>query len=75
MEFPPKPKTPYILGKEQDRRIFGKLAEFANLRLTAEQEKLISFLYTQLETDWRTPLEIYADELFKKVGTDEVHTT
>lgn len=65
MKFPPDPKTPYILDKEQDKRIFAKLEQFKDKKLTPKQEELIKFLYTQLEDDWRTPLEEFVDELLK----------
>ncbi len=67
MKFPPKPKTPYILDKEQDRRIFAKLAQFQKKEFSGEKEELIKLLYTQLEKDWRTPLEEFTDKLLKQV--------
>lgn len=66
MKFPPEPKTPYILDKEQDQRIFAKLEQFKNKKLASEQEELVKLLYTQLETDWRTPLEEFIDKLLKR---------
>jgi len=65
MKFPPEPKTPYVLDKEQDRRIFRKLSQFKKRKLSKEEEELIKFLYTQLETDWRTPLEEFIDKLLE----------
>ena len=65
MKYPPEPKTPYILGKEQDQRIFAKLEQFKDKKLTPEQEELVKFLYTQLETEWRTPLEEFIDKLLE----------
>lgn len=67
MKYPPESKTPYILDKEQDQRIFAKLEQFKDKKLTPEQEELVKFLYTQLETDWRTPLEEYIDKFLKEV--------
>lgn len=67
MKFPPKPKTPYILDKNQDLLIFAKLAQFQKKKLSREKEELVKFLYTQLEEDWRTPLEEFTDKLFKQV--------
>lgn len=66
MEFPPKPKTPYVLDKEKYRVIFDKLAKFKDKKLTAEDEEMIKFLYSQLETDWETPLEQFIDKLLNK---------
>jgi len=65
MKFPPKPKTPYKFNNDQDERIFGKLARFEDKKLSAENEKLVEFLYSQLEDDWRTPLEKFVDKLLK----------
>ncbi|MBI4086162.1 MAG: hypothetical protein HY433_02905 [Candidatus Liptonbacteria bacterium] len=65
MKFPPKPKTPYVLSKPQDRRIFRKLKKLSGKKLSREEEKLIKLLYSQLETDWRTPLEKFIDKLLK----------
>src|SRR3989344_4733749 len=53
--------------KEQDQHIFAKLEQFKNKKLIPEQEELIKLLYTQLETDWRTPLEEYIDKLLKEL--------
>ncbi len=65
MKFPPKPKTPYQFENEQDKRIFDKLARFEGEKLTKKDEELIKFLYSQLEDDWRTPLEEFIDKLLK----------
>jgi hypothetical protein len=64
MKIPPDPKTPYILDKEQDKRILEKLNKLAERDFS--DKKLLKFLYTQLETDWRTPLEEFIDELLEK---------
>ena len=65
MKFPPKPKTPYILDRAQDKRIFRKLEKFSKKRLDKNKESLIKFLYSQLEKDWQTPLEKFIDKLSK----------
>ncbi|HEY4524121.1 MAG TPA: hypothetical protein VJK04_04640 [Candidatus Paceibacterota bacterium] len=65
MKFPPKPKTPYVLPDLQYRRIFSKLQKLSKKKLTQEEEKLIKLFYSQLETDWRTPLERFIDKLLK----------
>jgi len=62
----PKPKTKYILDKSQDQRIFGKLKKLSRKRLSIEQQKLAKLLYSQLEDDWRTPLEEFVDRLIKE---------
>lgn len=65
MKFPPEPNTPYVLDKEQDQSIFAKLDKLKGSRLTEKQEELIKLLYSQLETDWRTPLEEFVDKLLE----------
>ena len=69
MKIPPDPLTPYILDKEQDQRIFAKLNQFQERELTNEQEELVKFLYSQLETNWRTPLEEFTDKLLGEIKT------
>ena len=66
MKFPPKPKTKYIFVNRQDRRIFSKLNKLSKKDLTKEEQKILKFLYSQLEDDWRTPLEKLIDKLFTK---------
>ena len=64
MKIPPDSKTPYVLDKEQDKRILEKLNKLAEKSFS--NEKLSKLLYSQLETDWRTPLEEFIDELLEK---------
>jgi len=66
MEFPPKPKTPYVLGKEQYKRIFDKLAKFEGKKLSEKDEELIKLLYSQLEANWGDPLEEFVDKLLEE---------
>ena len=63
MKIPPNPKTPYILDKDQDQRIMEKLNKLAENNFF--DKNLIKLLYSQLETDWRTPLELFIDDLLK----------
>ena len=64
MKIPPDPKTPYVLDKEQDQRILEKLNKLVEKGFS--DENLSKLLYSQLETDWRTPLEDFIDELLKQ---------
>jgi hypothetical protein len=66
MKFPPKPKSAYILSKAQDKRILRKLNKLVRKKSSKIDFKLLKFLYSQLETDWRTPLEKFVDGLLKK---------
>jgi len=63
---PPKPKTKYILDKAQDQRIFKKLGVLVRKSLSTNQRELVKLLYSQLEDDWRTPLEEFVDRLIKE---------
>jgi len=65
MKFPPKPKNTYVLTGLQDRRIFRKLQKLPKKKLFPKEEKLIALLYSQLENDWRTPLEKFIDKLLR----------
>lgn len=65
MKIPPKPKTPYILDNPQDRRILKKLAALAKSAKNPNEERLVRFLFSQLERNWRTPLERFIDKLLK----------
>lgn len=67
MEFPPKAKTKYVFDNEQDKRIFEKLAKFKDKKLTPKDEELVRFLYSQLEEDWRGPLEEFIDKLYNRL--------
>src|SRR3989344_5787061 len=63
MKFPPKRKSVYVFDNTQDKRIFKKLGKLSKRKLTKSEEKLVAFLYSQLERDWRTPLEKFVDKL------------
>ncbi|MEW5805399.1 MAG: hypothetical protein AB1721_01580 [Patescibacteria group bacterium] len=65
MKFPPKSKTKYIFDNAQDKRIFQKLMKFSKKKLNREQKDLIKMMFSQLEDDWRTPLEKFIDKLLK----------
>jgi len=69
MEFPPIPTTKYLLPDEQDKRIFDKLGKLVQCELSQQEEVLVKLLYSQLEDDWRSPLESFVDQLLvnKKV--------
>lgn len=68
MKFPPKPKTPYILDSAQDKRIFKKLATLAKGAKNPTEKRVVRFLYSQLERDWRTPLERFINKLLRYKG-------
>lgn len=42
-----------------------KLNMLSKIKFNKNDEKLIKLLYSQLETDWRTPLEKFIDQLLK----------
>ncbi len=59
-------KQKYILKTEQDYEILGKIKQLEKKKLSSDDKKLIAFLRTQLEQDWRTPMIKRLDELLKK---------
>ncbi len=65
MKFPPKRISRYIFDNGQDKRIFKKLMQLEQSSLDAREKKLIALLFSQLENDWRTPLEKFVDILLK----------
>ena len=65
MKFPPKQKNKYVFDNEQDRRIYNKLLYFKNKKLSKDETTLIKFLFSQLEKNWRDPLEKFIDKLLK----------
>ena len=65
MKFPPKPKTPYVLDTAQDKRLFRKLERLSKQTRGKGRERLVRLLYSQLERDWRTPLEKFINSLVK----------
>ncbi|MDO8482134.1 MAG: hypothetical protein Q7S75_03585 [bacterium] len=65
MKFPPKPKTAYVLDNAQDKRVFKKLATLSKRIANPTEERLVRFLYSQLESNWRTPLELFINKLLK----------
>ena len=63
MKIPPTPKTKYVFPEAQDRRIFAKLKMLGRRKLNRDQQVILKLLFTQLEDDWRTPLEKFVDKL------------
>lgn len=56
----------YVLSTDEDWEILGKIYQLEKKKLTAEDEKFITFLRTQLEHDWRAPIVQVLDGLIKK---------
>ena len=61
-----KEKKTYVLKTEQDYEILTKIKQLEKKKLSSEDIKLVAFLRTQLEEDWRTPLIRFLDTLLKK---------
>ena len=59
-------KNKYVLKTEQDYEILTKIKQLEKKKLSSEDKKLVAFLRTQLEEDWRTPLIRFLDALLKK---------
>jgi hypothetical protein len=67
MKLPPKPLTMYPLPTDQDRRIFQKLSLFQGKQMTPADQSLVELFYSQLEENWRDPLESTIDQMLKRL--------
>ncbi|OHA09858.1 MAG: hypothetical protein A3A44_02750 [Candidatus Sungbacteria bacterium RIFCSPLOWO2_01_FULL_60_25] len=65
MKIPPKPKTRYVFPEAQDRRIFAKLKLLGRRELNRDQQVILKLFFSQMEDDWRTPLEKFVDKLLR----------
>lgn len=61
-------KKKYILAKKEDFIILDKIYQLEAKKLSAEDKKLVKFIRTQLERDWRSPIIDFLDRLLKKYG-------
>jgi hypothetical protein len=66
MKVRPEDKKKYLLLKDQDYEILEKIYKLEKKELSFEDKKMVKFLRTQLERDWRTPLVKFLDQLLKK---------
>ncbi|MEW5956069.1 MAG: hypothetical protein AB1626_06075 [Candidatus Micrarchaeota archaeon] len=55
-----------MLKTAQDERILEKIKNLEKRRLTAFEKKVVALCKSQLEDDWRAPLENFVDGLLKK---------
>jgi len=56
----------YVLKTKQDKRILEKIKELEKKRLTASEKKIAALCKSQLEDDWRTPLEKFVDTMLRR---------
>ena len=56
----------YILSTDQDYEVLGKIHQLEKLPLSPGDKRLINFIRTQLEADWRGPIFEVLDRLLKK---------
>jgi len=59
-------KKRYVLKDDRDYQILGEIYKLEKCKLSAEDKKMVSFIRTQLEDDWRKPLFKVLDRLVKK---------
>lgn len=62
-------KKKYVLKTEQDYDILRKIKQLEKKKLSNADKELVTFLRTQLEEDWRTPMIKQLDELLKKYSS------
>ncbi|OGY45384.1 MAG: hypothetical protein A2744_04235 [Candidatus Buchananbacteria bacterium RIFCSPHIGHO2_01_FULL_44_11] len=56
----------YVFKEKKDFIIFDKISQLESKKLSVEDKKLVKFLRTQLEDNWRTPLVNFLDKLLVK---------
>lgn len=61
-----KDKKRYVLSTDQDYMILSKVYQLEQKRLSSADRKLMKFIRTQLELDWRSSIIKLLDELLKK---------
>lgn len=66
MDVSPEEKKKYVLKTEQDYEILAKIKQLEKKKLSTAEKELVTFLRTQLEEDWRTPMIKKLDALLKK---------
>ena len=59
-------KRKYVLSTDQDYEILAKIHQLEKLPLSPDDKKLINFIRTQLEADWRAPIFKVLDKLLRK---------
>lgn len=59
-------KKRYVLSTDEDWEILGKIYQLEKKKLSTEDKKFVTFLRTQLERDWRTPILRALDDLLSK---------
>lgn len=62
----PKDKKRYMLSTDEDWEILGKIYQLEKKKLSSEDKNFVTFLRTQLEHDWRTPILQTLDDLLWK---------
>jgi len=65
-QIKPEDNKKYLLLENRDYEILEKIYKLENKALSPEDKKIVSFLRTQLEKDWRTPLVKFLDKLLKR---------
>lgn len=56
----------YVLSTDQDYEILGKIHQLEKLPLSSGDKRLVNFIRTQLEADWRAPIFEVLNGLSKK---------
>lgn len=61
-----KEKGKYVLSTDEDYEILGKIHQLEKRKLSSENKRIIDFIKTQLQLDWRTPIIKLLNNLLKK---------
>lgn len=61
-----KDEKRYVLSTDSDYEILNKIYKLEKKKLNNEDKRLVKFIRTQLEYDWRRPINELLDRLLKK---------
>lgn len=56
----------YVLSTDEDYEILNKIHQLERKELSAEDKRIVKFIRTQLQQDWRSPVIKLLDKISKK---------
>ena len=66
-------KQKYVLSTDKDFEILGKIHQLEKQNLSQEDKRIVRFIRTQLQLDWRTPIIKLLEKLLKKYKSRRVN--
>jgi len=62
----PREKQKYVLSTNKDYQILGKIHQLEKQKISSEDKKLVNFIKSQLQLDWRTQVIKLLERLLRK---------